>query len=129
MRNNEHFTARTKTHWIVWLSCTLSVIIIGYVIASAIPAFNGLVSLIGAILGTPICITAYGAMWLYDNWELRKSEERGRFWIAGVGWASFIIALGFYCMIAGTYGAVRDVEDLYSSSKFKAWGCSGSLGG
>ncbi|KAF2164280.1 hypothetical protein M409DRAFT_67845 [Zasmidium cellare ATCC 36951] len=120
LRGSQHLTTRTRTHWMVWFSCVFSVIIIGYVIASAIPAFNGLVSLIGAVLGTPICITAYGAMWFYDNWQFRRRADRGTWWIVGAGWAAFVTIVGFYCMVAGTYGAVKDVEDLYASSNFKS---------
>ncbi|THC95359.1 hypothetical protein EYZ11_005173 [Aspergillus tanneri] len=47
LRGSRHLTANTFTHWGTWLGCTLFIAIIAYIIASAIPIFGGLVSLIG----------------------------------------------------------------------------------
>jgi hypothetical protein len=48
------------------------VTVIAWIIASTIPVFKALVSLIGALLGPVMCIQPMGAMWLYDNWEKAK---------------------------------------------------------
>lgn len=45
-----HLNHSTKTHWITWLSCVLGSVLVGYVIASAIPIFGTLISLIGALV-------------------------------------------------------------------------------
>ncbi|GAD95441.1 amino acid transporter, putative [Paecilomyces variotii No. 5] len=54
MRDSRHLTANTVTHWSVWLGCSFTVSLIAYLIASGIPIFNGLVSLIGALLAEAI---------------------------------------------------------------------------
>lgn len=46
-----------------------------YIIASAIPVFNNLVSLIGALLGTMMSFQPMGCMWLYDNWSQGKVDR------------------------------------------------------
>ena len=45
-----------------------------YIIASAIPVFGGLVSLVGALLGTLMSLQPMGAMWIYDNWRKSKNQ-------------------------------------------------------
>lgn len=101
--------------------------VIGYLIASAVPDFESLVSLIGALLGTFICIQPYGAMWFYDNWSLRKSPDRGRWWIFGACWAAFVIVFGFYFMAAGSYGAVHRIMEDYGKGGAAPWACEGIL--
>ncbi|KAJ5218534.1 uncharacterized protein N7498_000633, partial [Penicillium cinerascens] len=68
LRGSRHLTSNSPTHWITWLSCILGITVIAWIIASTIPVFNDLVSLIGALLGPIMCLQPMGAMWLYDNW-------------------------------------------------------------
>ncbi|CAG8348748.1 unnamed protein product [Penicillium salamii] len=51
LRGSDHLTANSVVHWMTWLSSTFGITIIAYIIASAIPVFSSLVSLIGAFLG------------------------------------------------------------------------------
>lgn len=87
---------------------------IAYIIASAIPVFDSLVSLIGALLGTLMCFQPMGCMWLFDNWH-RKSEGSKR-WMLMVCWSVFVIVLGTFLMVAGTYGSVVAIMDSYNAS-------------
>jgi cbb3-type cytochrome oxidase subunit 1 len=59
LRGSEHLSSNTVKHWIVWLSSVTGCILFSYVVASAIPVFGGLVNLIGASLGTLVCIQAF----------------------------------------------------------------------
>lgn len=56
LRGSRHLTSNTIIHWVTWLGCTFTLAVISYIIASAIPVFNSLVSLIGALLGTFMCL-------------------------------------------------------------------------
>lgn len=112
LRGSRHLTSNTLTHWVVWLSCTFGVTVIAYIIASAIPVFDGLVSLIGALLGTLMCFQPMGLMWLYDNWGQKKSN----WWWTMVVWSIFVIVLGTFLTVAGTYGSVVSIIDTYRSS-------------
>lgn len=122
LRGSRHLTANTWVHWTTWLSCNLVVTIIAYCIASGIPAFGGLVSLVGAVFGTLLCFLPMGCMWLYDNWSKR---ERTTGWFCMVGWTFFVLLCGIFLMIAGTYGSVMGLiaifEDEAGSS---AWSCA-----
>jgi hypothetical protein len=89
--------------------------IIAYIIASAIPVFGGLVSLIGALLGTLMCFQPMGCMWLYDNWSKSK-RERTLGWTLMVCYSVFVIVSGTFLMIAGTYGSIVGIMDSYKAS-------------
>lgn len=59
MRDSPHLNKNTPKHWIVWLGCVIGCTLISYVIASAIPVFGGLISLIGALFGTFMSMQPY----------------------------------------------------------------------
>ena len=121
MRGSYHLTDPTFRHWATWLGCTLGTTIISYIIASAIPVFGSLVSLIGALLGTLMCFQPMGAMWLYDNWH----EARTAKWYAMVAWSVFVIVSGFFLMIGGTYGSVIDIKNSLTADGGSApWTCA-----
>ncbi|KAF5665077.1 neutral amino acid permease [Fusarium denticulatum] len=115
LRGSRHLTANTLTHWATWLGLTFSAALLAYIIASAIPVFGSLVSLVGALLGTLQTFQPYGCFWLYDNWSAGK-QERSLKWILMVTWSSFVILSGMFLMIAGTYGSVIGVIDSYKVS-------------
>ncbi|TPR06131.1 putative integral membrane protein [Aspergillus niger] len=73
LRGSRHLTAQTPTHWIAWIGSTFSITMIAYIIASSIPVFSDLVSLVGALLATSLCFQPMGFMWLYDNWEPERT--------------------------------------------------------
>ncbi|KAF3006062.1 hypothetical protein E8E13_010942 [Curvularia kusanoi] len=121
MRGSVHLTRNTKTHWVAWIGCTAGNTIIAYIIASAVPVFGGLVSLIGALLGTLMCLQPMGCMWLYDHWR----DVRNAKWMFMVGWCAFMIIGGWFLTIAGTYGSVVGIIDSYNKSGGSAaWSCA-----
>jgi hypothetical protein len=98
---------------------------VAYIIASAIPGFGGLISLIGALLGTVMCFQPMGCMWLYDNWHKGKKEGPSVKWILMVAWASFVVIIGTFLMIAGTYGSIVGIMESYKESGGSAaWSCA-----
>ncbi|KAJ5923744.1 hypothetical protein N7454_008989 [Penicillium verhagenii] len=122
LQGSRHLVANTMVHWSVWLGCTFGVSLVAYIIASAIPVFSNLVSLVGALLGTPMCFQPMAGMWLYDNWS---RPNRGWKWTAMVCWCGFVIVAGTFLMIAGTYGSVISIIDDYKASGGSAaWSCA-----
>lgn len=114
LRGSRHLNSNTPTHWICWLSCTLGITVIAYIIASTIPVFDSLVSLIGALLGTTMCFQPMGCMWLYDNWS--KGKTSSRYWLPQVCWSVFVILIGSFLTVAGTYGSVLGIMSAYAES-------------
>jgi UPF0716 family protein affecting phage T7 exclusion len=84
--------------------------------------FGGLVSLIGALLGTLMCFQPMGCMWLYDNWN---RKDRGWKWQAMVAWSIFVIVSGTFLLIGGTYGSIVGIIDSYNKDGgTAAWTCA-----
>lgn len=87
---------------------------IAYIIASAIPIFDSLISLIGALLGTMMCFQPMGCMWLYDNWG--KGGQNSKRQLLMVCWSVFVVLLGCFLTVAGTYGSVVYIMESYQRS-------------
>ncbi|EGU74015.1 hypothetical protein HZS61_002662 [Fusarium oxysporum f. sp. conglutinans] len=128
LRGSKHLAANTFTHWASWIGCTFGITVVAYVIASGIPIFGGLVSLIGALLATSLSFQPMGCMWLYDNWK-RGKQDRSITWSIGVLWSVTIIVLGTFLTIAGTYASVVDIVASYKvSGGSAAWSCADNSG-
>jgi hypothetical protein len=124
LQGSRNLTANTAVHWVSWLSCTLGITVVAYIIASAIPVFNNLVSLIGALLGTIMSFQPMGCMWLYDNWSHGKADKSLK-WTLMVCWSIFVVISGTFLMIAGAYGSVVGIIDSYrKSGGSAAWSCA-----
>lgn len=121
LRGTEHLSANSIIHWITWIGSTFSVSVAAYLIASGIPVFSGLVSLIGAFLGTFLCFQPMGCMWLYDNCKSQRTVK----WYLMIGWSGFIIVLGTFLMIAGTYSSIIEILNSYKADGgSKSWSCA-----
>ncbi|KAJ5593885.1 amino acid transporter [Penicillium hispanicum] len=124
LQGSRHLTANTVIHWASWLGCTLGVTLVAYIIASAIPVFDSLVSLIGALLGTLMSFQPMGCMWLYDNWSQGRIDRSPR-WMLMVCFSGVVIASGSFLMVAGTYGSVVSIIHSYQASGGSAaWSCA-----
>ncbi|KAM5361780.1 hypothetical protein ACJZ2D_012894 [Fusarium nematophilum] len=124
LRGSKHLTANTLVHWETWLGCVFGITITAYIIASAIPVFGGLVSFIGALLGTLMSFQTMGCMWLYDNW-IPEKRKRDLGWGLMVVWSAFVVVSGTFLMISGTYGSIVSIIDSYKTDGgSKAWACA-----
>lgn len=123
LQGTNHLTSNTPRHWITWLGCVLGVTTIAYIIASGIPVFNDLVSLVGALFGTLMTFQPMACMWLYDNW---RSERRNtHMWYAMVGYCIFILFAGTFLLVSGTYGSIVNIINSYGESGgAAAWSCA-----
>ncbi|KAF9737463.1 hypothetical protein PMIN04_009193 [Paraphaeosphaeria minitans] len=129
LKGSEHLVSNSKVHWMTWLSCTLGVTIMGYIICSAVPNFGSLISLVGALLATFMSLQPLGMMWLYDNYRGRSKNLK---WISGVVTSVFVITIGTFIMVAGSYAAIVQIIDDYKNGSSGAWSCadnSNSAGG
>lgn len=123
LRGSKHLTTNSLVHWSTWLSCTFGVAIASYLIASGIPIFGGLVSLIGALFNAILAMQPAGAMWLYDNWKT-EPHSRDWKWMILAAWAIILIVGGTFITISGTYGAIVGIIDgLKESSGVAPWTC------
>ena len=114
LRGSHHLSRNTPTHWAAWLGSVAFTAVLAYVIASAIPFFDDLISLIGAIFGTFFCFCLEGGMYLTLIWPAYKDRAlRTRwFWFTVVANA-FLILLGAFIIVAGTYASVVEINDSF----------------
>ncbi len=125
LRGSKHLARNTLIHWATWLGCTGGTAVTAYIVASAIPVFGGLVSLVGALLGTLMSLQPMGGMWIYDNWK----KSRTSWWYFWAGWSIFIIVAGTFLTIGGTYGSIVSIIDSYKvSGGSAAWSCADNSG-
>jgi hypothetical protein len=116
------------THWATWLGCTFGVAVASYLIASGIPIFGGLVSLIGALFNALLAYQPAGAMWIFDYWKTDKQSRDWKWW-AMATWSIILIVGGTFITIAGTYGAIADIIDsLKDSTQPAPWTCADNSG-
>lgn len=124
LRGTKHLASNSMVHWVSWLGCTASMTLVSYVVASAIPVFGGLVSLVGALLGTLLSFQPYGLMWLYDNWSV-PAENKNIRWKLMVGWCAFVILSGSFLLVAGTYGSIVGIMNSFrESGGTSPWTCA-----
>ncbi|KAJ5327645.1 amino acid transporter [Penicillium brevicompactum] len=95
LRGTRHLTGQTTVHWVTWLGSTFTIVTVAHIVASSIPVFSDLVSLVGALLATPLCFQPMGCMWLYDNWGPGR-HRRSLIWSIKVAWCVFMIMAGFF---------------------------------
>ncbi|GAA5838423.1 hypothetical protein JCM11251_004933 [Rhodosporidiobolus azoricus] len=124
LRNSRHLTSSTPTHWLAWLGSTFFCLAASYIVASVIPAFNGLVGLIGALFGTFLCLQTVSAMWFYDNWHLRTDPHTNTVKFKTlVLFNAFIIVIGTFIQVAGTYGSVVAIKEEYDQNAGRSFTC------
>lgn len=133
MKGSRHLAANTVTHWVAWLGCTFGSVLIGYIIASAIPNFGSIIGLVGALFCPIVCIIPYTFMW----WHLNLRFSSVRAFTASFGELTFrkkiaffvnllFCLLGFFLLAAGTYASALDLRA--TTSKSKPWSCENNSG-
>lgn len=110
LRNSRHLSENTWQHLAVWYGCVIFNTVISFIIAEAIPFFDDLVGLIGALLGTLICIQTEAYMWMWDNWRAPRTLQWRLLMAMNV---AFFFA-GWFLMVAGTYGSVVAIDNSFA---------------
>ncbi|KAL1408875.1 hypothetical protein Q8F55_005689 [Vanrija albida] len=126
LHGSPHLSKSTPTHWITWLLCTAGSVIVGYIIASAIPIFGSLIGFIGALICPNVCIVPYVFMWFHDNWRMVPADERTTRTKVMAGLNILLLTIGAFLTVAGTYGAVVDL--INTTVDQKPWSCNDNSG-
>jgi len=125
LRGSHHLSQNTTTHWIVWLGSVAFTAILSYVIASAIPFFGDLISLIGAIFGTTYCVQLEAGMFLYLQWPaFKRPELRTKWFWFGVVMNVALILIGMFITVGGLYGSVLEIQASFADGSVGSpWSC------
>ncbi|KAF9885005.1 hypothetical protein FE257_000828 [Aspergillus nanangensis] len=112
LRGSVHLQSNTLIHWTTWLSCTIGLSIIAFVMAAAIPIFNYLLGLAGSLGFAPIALILPPWLWIFDHGHWRSASLIK----ACVYYMHWIwILIGVFMTVGGTYGILQSVVDAYNS--------------
>lgn len=142
LRDTRHLQTNSMVHWITWISMMGLVVVIGFVVASAIPFFNDLLALIAALLGSifTLILPALLGVYIISDYD-RKEGDGILLWMSSykANWnksrrnvihsvvAFVVIAFGLFLLVAGTYGAVDSIVEGYRTGRVSsAFSCEGS---
>jgi hypothetical protein len=122
LHGSRHLTHTGMVHWSVWLGCTFGAVGVAYIIASAIPIFGNLISLIGALIGPSVTMIPYTLMWYHDNWRYAPAHERTTAKKVHLAINILIFLIACFITCAGTYGAIRDI--INDPNRTTPWSCA-----
>lgn len=126
--NSEHLTKKTKTHYLTWYGTVAGCVIIGTILALAIPFFGSLVLLLGSLCGTILALQGPAWMWLHDNWKFRHGHSahlrQKFFWpFAVLAWV--LIVFGSLLTVAGVVAAVKSIiKNFADGTLSQPFGCA-----
>ncbi|SPO00092.1 related to neutral amino acid permease [Cephalotrichum gorgonifer] len=122
LRDSKHLQSNSVVHWAVWLSCTLGVSVVSFLLAAGIPIFNYLLALAGSLTFSPLALGLPAYLWIYDH----KHYRTGGFLKATAYWLNWLlILLSAFLMIGGTYGVIQQVIDAYANGEISsAFSCA-----
>ncbi|KAH7150438.1 amino acid transporter-like protein [Dactylonectria estremocensis] len=107
----ERYVNTTKG-WISWLATVLVIVIIGWVIAEAIPFFSNLVALISSLFNSGFALYLPALMWFMllreGAWNTRENLIKGA--ING-----FMFVAGMVVLVGGTWASVKSIVDDYNA--------------
>ncbi|KAI9045352.1 putative neutral amino acid permease [Aspergillus affinis] len=126
LRNSKHLQSNSPTHWGTWLSCTIILSGISFVLASAIPIFTYVLALVGSLFFAPLAISLPGLLWLYSHDHYRRGNVMRK---VVYGLHVGIVLLGAFMAVGGTYGVIVQIMDAYKSGKIdKVFSCADNSG-
>ncbi|GAA86221.1 amino acid transporter [Aspergillus luchuensis IFO 4308] len=111
LRHSRHLQANTVVHWGTWLSCTIGLAAIAFILACAIPIFTYVLALVGSLGFAPLALCLPGWLWLYSHGEYWKSGGvvKRVVYLLHV----LLILLGAFMTVGGTYGVIVQIMDAY----------------
>ncbi|KAI7194823.1 amino acid transporter [Hortaea werneckii] len=126
LRRTRHLQENTITHWVTWLGLTFGLGALSFVLAMAIPIFQYLIALTGSICFAPLAVSLLGWLWIYDHkfWYQGTALQQAVFWFH-----AFLIPLGLFILVGGTYGVVEEIIQAYADGTIgSAFSCADNTG-
>lgn len=111
LRRTRHLQENTITHWVTWLGLTFGLGALSFVLAMAIPIFQYLIALTGSICFAPLAVSLPGWLWIYDHKSWYKGSALQQ---AAFCFHAFLIPLGLFILVGGTYGVVEEIIQAYA---------------
>ncbi|KAI0472924.1 transmembrane amino acid transporter protein-domain-containing protein [Xylariaceae sp. FL0804] len=122
LRGTRHLQANTAVHWATWLGCAAGVGVVAFVVAEAVAIFNYIIALVGSLCFAPMAISIPGVLWLHDHAHYRRGGAAQK---AAYLFHCFLIVLGMFVCVGGTYATVLSINEAYASGEIgSAFSCA-----
>ncbi|KAI7306818.1 amino acid transporter [Hortaea werneckii] len=126
LRRTRHLQENTITHWVTWLGLTFGLGALAFALAMAIPIFQYLIALTGSICFAPLALSLPGWLWIYDHKSWYKGSALQQ---AAFCFHAFLIPLGLFILVGGTYGVVEEIIQAYADGTIgSAFSCADNSG-
>ncbi|KAI7554100.1 amino acid transporter [Hortaea werneckii] len=126
LRRTRHLQENTITHWVTWLGLTFGLGALAFALAMAIPIFQYLIVLTGSICFAPLALSLPGWLWIYDHKSWYKGSALQQ---AAFCFHAFLIPLGLFILVGGTYGVVEEIIQAYADGTIgSAFSCADNSG-
>ena len=122
----DHFIFEIRSFKLDRLGCTVSISVISFLLASAIPIFNYILGLVGSICFSLLALVLPGCFWLYSHSKLWKgSQLKKSVFMLHI----LLVVLGAFMATGGTYGTVMQINEAYASGMISsAFSCADNSG-
>ncbi|KAK9418788.1 putative Amino acid transporter transmembrane domain-containing protein [Seiridium unicorne] len=126
LRDSPHLQINSFVHWGTWLGVNIFLGVLAWVLAEAIPIFNYLIALAGAICFAPMSLIFPACLWMFDfgHYRTGKPGQIAFFYL------HILIALvGALLLIGGTYGTALSIKEAYATGTIGgAFSCADNSG-
>ncbi|KAH0838470.1 acyltransferase-domain-containing protein [Lanmaoa asiatica] len=102
-RHSEHIHSHTMLGWTVWTLLCFIGVVIGVVLAIAVPIFSYLIGIVAALFASWYTYGLAGFFWLFDTYHLKGGMNAFRRRPIGTILAVMTILAGAFICVAGTY--------------------------
>ncbi|TVY40870.1 N amino acid transport system protein [Lachnellula subtilissima] len=122
LRNTVHLEGNTKTRWFAWFGCTYGLGLIAWLLAEAVPFFNSLVALIGALGFAPLGVCLPALFWFHMHPGYRRGMWKQKTaWVLHVG----MFGVGLFTLFVGTYAVINEIIDQFKNKRVgEAFSCA-----
>lgn len=115
--NSRHKYINTPLGWAVWIALLLSMSIIAFIIAEAIPFFSDLLSLISALFISGFSFYLPGIFWYC---MIREGPAFSRKNIVQALLSLGTVIFGLVVLVAGLYSAAESIKEEYTGGGVRA---------
>jgi hypothetical protein len=99
LRKTRHLQSNSFVHWATWLGLNITVGVVAFVFAEAIPVFNYLLALLASVCFAPMSIMLPALFWLADYKQYRTGTVKEKIMYAA---HAGILILGIFMCVGGT---------------------------
>ncbi|KAJ9416101.1 hypothetical protein FOXG_09582 [Fusarium oxysporum f. sp. lycopersici 4287] len=126
LRDSHHLQENTMVHWTTWIGSNLTLGILAFIVAEAVPILNYLLGLAGAVCFAPFSLIFPALLWMQDfkHYRTGNSSNKAKYWSHAL-----IVLVGSFMVIAGTYSVAVSIQDAYRSGLIaKVFNCADNSG-